>query len=232
MRSLWQTWARSTSGRRITQTLNIGFHRSGYLQARSPPIHWHINSPVPSEPPEPYKSCWSLLCLAPLPILSSLLPLGEVLDGPVHPFMGFRADHKHLMWWVICAEPLLNLSRNVACLSSTRARPFHTISVLVPHLDVFTPWTGPRRSAGAISRAFTNFILMSVYKTRGRPAAKATATGGVHVTDRKSTPRDRRDGRRPRRPVEACARTRAAGKRDVYEHCSSSRPARLSGYHG
>jgi hypothetical protein len=89
-----------------------------------------------------------------------------------------------------------------------------------------------QRPSGTISRAFTDLNPMPVYKTHGRPAATATTTGGVHVTDWKTTARDRRNSRRPRRPLEARARTRAAGQRDLYQHGSSPRPARFSHYHG
>src|SRR5471030_1940168 len=52
---------------------------------------------------------------------------------------------------------------------------------------------------------------------------RTRAQGGVHVTDRKTTPCEGRNDRRPRRPVEALARTCAAGRPGVHKHGSPPR---------
>jgi hypothetical protein len=93
------------------------------------------------------------------------------------------------------------------------------------------PLREPATLRRAISRTFTDFNPMLVYKTRGRPAATATTTGGVHVTYRKTTPCAGRSAGRPSRPLATYARTCFAGQRRVHQHGSTSRSSGLSAYH-
>jgi hypothetical protein len=63
-------------------------------------------------------------------------------------------------------------------------------------------------------------LIISVATDQSR---RTRAQGGVHVTDRKTTPCEGRNDRRPRRPVEALARTCAAGRPGVHKHGSPPR---------
>ena len=76
------------------------------------------------------------------------------------------------------------------------------------------------------------FYSVAFVQDPRRTGREGVATGGVHVAACKVTPYERRTIRGRKRPLEARARTRAAGKRDVDEHGGSFSFARFSRHLG
>ena len=140
-----------------------------------------------------------------------------------------------------CILPALEtgLPRNVArfhhpTLSSTvhvrlSARPLHAIPVLAAHLEAVEEALAAPRNDQSLIYQFYSVAFVQDPRRTGR---EGVATGGVHVAACKVTPYERRTIRGRKRPLEARARTRAAGKRDVDEHGGSFSFARFSRHLG